>query len=332
VQVALNAGAVAAIGISTNASTAAPSNGGAIGILTSGSTNVMGQNAFGVSASASNSNTVSGTAYGVFARAGIGHCGPLTPNNPTNYAIGLYGVASSPGGCPNQNWALYADGRTFTPGGLWTASDERLKTDIRDFSSALNIISNLQPKIYQFTTIERYAATHLPTGIQYGFLAQDVEKVLPGAVTDAPLFLHNKGDDNAGDAENIKAINYTMLIPVLTQAIKEQQQMIEELRTEVSELKKGRISASPVGARLYQNQPNPFNSNTVIRYSLPNTVKQASIVVFDMQGKQVKQININSGAGQVMLQAGDLSAGTYLYTLVADGIEADKKKMVLTKE
>jgi Chaperone of endosialidase/Secretion system C-terminal sorting domain len=291
--------------------------------------------AIGVRGIGSNTNAgTSGTAFGVSGEASLSACKliPATPTAPSNYAIGLYGRATAP--CTANAWALYADGPTFTPAGVWTASDERLKTNIRSISSALSIINNLQPKTYRFTNEARYTKSHLPQGEQYGFLAQEVEKVLPAAVTDAPLFLHNKGEENvAGATETIKAINYTALIPVLTQAIKEQQAMIETLQAEVKELKKERKAEAIAGAKLYQNQPNPFNNSTIIRYELPASVKQASLVVYDLQGKQVKQLLLGGrNAASVHLPAGELSAGMYYYTLMADGKEVETKKMIVTND
>ena len=57
-----------------------------------------------------------------------------------------------------------------------------------------------------------------------GVLAQDVQKVFPELVT--------KGDNE------MLAVNYQGLVPVLINALKEQQKEIETYRNEVSELKK----------------------------------------------------------------------------------------------
>jgi predicted RNase H-like nuclease (RuvC/YqgF family) len=58
-----------------------------------------------------------------------------------------------------------------------------------------------------------------------GFIAQEVEKVLPQAVS------------TANDARQTKSVAYSEVIPVLNEAIKQQQTQIETLQAENEELK-----------------------------------------------------------------------------------------------
>ena len=92
------------------------------------------------------------------------------------------------------------------------------------------------------------------------------------------------------------------------------------------------IEVSLHAAKLYQNAPNPWSSETVIRYSLPEAVTHADIYIYDLQGKQLKCIPAQQrGESQVTLTARDLDAGMYVYALVADGALIDSKRMILTK-
>ncbi|OUN69982.1 hypothetical protein B5G10_10830 [Barnesiella sp. An55] len=51
-----------------------------------------------------------------------------------------------------------------------------------------------------------------------------------------------------------------------------------------------------------------------------------------MQGAQIRRIEIaERGENQVTLQGSELSAGMYIYSLIADGKEIDSKRMILTK-
>ena len=43
------------------------------------------------------------------------------------------------------------------------------------------------------------------------------------------------------------------------------------------------MEASLNAPKLYQNSPNPWSSETVIRYSLPQIVATACIYIYDMQ-------------------------------------------------
>jgi len=83
---------------------------------------------------------------------------------------------------------------------------------------------------------------------------------------------------------------------------------------------------------LKQNAPNPFNSNTIIRYHTPSYTKNAQIIITEMNGRNLKTIKIpNNGPGQVNISAGSLPAGSYVYSLIIDGKKVDSKQMILTK-
>ncbi len=83
---------------------------------------------------------------------------------------------------------------------------------------------------------------------------------------------------------------------------------------------------------LNQNEPNPFKEKTIIKYTIPNNVKQAEIIFFDHKGSIIKSVLVETrGFGQLEVYSSNLSAGTYSYSLVADGISIDTKKMVNVK-
>lgn len=84
-------------------------------------------------------------------------------------------------------------------------------------------------------------------------------------------------------------------------------------------------------AFLYQNTPNPFSSQTQIRFTLPDDTKTAYIYIFDMTGKMQKQIAVNSSMESVTINGYELPAGIYLYSLVVNGQEIDTKRMILSK-
>ena len=139
---------------------------------------------------------------------------------------------SSGGG---YNMTLYSEGGTmnFESGGMGTAtfnftgdlnvsngdvvisSDARLKSNIISLGSTLSKLLLLDGKSYKM---------NVDGDQKIGVLAQDVQKVFPELVT--------KGDNE------MLAVNYQGLVPVLINALKEQQKEIETYRNEVSELKK----------------------------------------------------------------------------------------------
>ena len=85
-------------------------------------------------------------------------------------------------------------------------------------------------------------------------------------------------------------------------------------------------------ARLSQNQPNPFNQSTVIKFFLPNNVQNAKIQVTSIDGTVLSTVKIQeTGKGQVTINASIFPAGTYYYSLLLDGKTVETKRMVLTR-
>ena len=89
--------------------------------------------------------------------------------------------------------------------------------------------------------------------------------------------------------------------------------------------------------RLNQNHPNPFNPSTTISFSLP-VESNVKIKLFNLLGQEVAQISegdFTAGNHNVNFVAGNLSSGTYIYTLEAQGANGasfkSTKKMILLK-
>ena len=232
--------------------------------------------------------------------------------------------------------------------GIYVPSDERYKENIEPVEDVLQSLMTLEPVSYNLKShsamapvildgtkeseeMDRYYRALEQGSARYGFLAQNVKEVFPELV-------HT---DNNG----YMSVDYIGLIPILVQSINELRAELDELKAEKQELEdalpalnapqqsaQDEIDASLTKAVLYQNAPNPWSSETVIRYRLPQSVARADIYIYDMQGAQLKCIPAQGrGESQVTLTAHDLKAGMYLYALVADGALVDSKQMILTK-
>ncbi len=188
-------------------------------------------------------NTTNGTNYGVSARASS------VTTTGTNY--GIYSEASNGA----TNYAGFFNGNVTITGNFVQPSDRKLKKDIKPFVSALEKINALSPVTYYYKN-EKESGINLPTNLQYGFIAQDLETVFPELVTNQVINLSTTGNGGNKKAsidpdedglvsenevatvtpienkskEEFKGINYTGLISVLTEAIKEQQVLILELK------------------------------------------------------------------------------------------------------
>ncbi|MCD4709366.1 MAG: T9SS type A sorting domain-containing protein, partial [Bacteroidales bacterium] len=145
------------------------------------------------------------------------------------------------------------------------------------------------------------------------------------------------------DEAELYEVNYVEMIPILVEAIKEQQVQIEELQTAIGsgEALKGAAvnttnpdpqSSDPGTSTLYQNAPNPFTEETTISYNLSNNVNTATLFINDMNGKQLRSYELpQRGNAEFRINGGELDAGMYLYSLVADGYLIGTKQMLLTK-
>ncbi|HEY6975184.1 MAG TPA: tail fiber domain-containing protein [Chitinophagaceae bacterium] len=146
---------------------------------------------------------------------------------------------------------------------------------------------------------------------------------------------------------NLKAVNYEELIPIMIKAMQEQQATIQKQQKQIDDLR-SMITTSSVssgtpdqlvtkttgfssGAYIKQNAPNPFLQSTAIQYYVPSSAKHAQLIVYSIDGRQLKSFSLNNGMNQVTIDGGTLSSGQYVYSLVVDGKKVDSKQMVLTK-
>ncbi len=109
---------------------------------------------------------------------------------------------------------------TYT-GALTHTSDSRYKIDVQPLSSALNTIKKMNAVTYQFNR-SAFPNMNFPSARQIGFIAQDVQSVLPQLVSK--------------DRDGYLSVDYMQMIPVLVKAIKEQQNTIDDLNQKIQRL------------------------------------------------------------------------------------------------
>lgn len=91
------------------------------------------------------------------------------------------------------------------------------------------------------------------------------------------------------------------------------------------------VVSSNTTAILYQNNPNPFNQQTNIQYSIPTNSSTSSIMVFDLTGKLIKTIPVTTfGNASITINGNELNPGMFVYSLIVDGKIIDTKSMILT--
>lgn len=270
-------------------------------------------------------------------------------------------------------------------GTIKISSDARLKTNVVGLTSCMDKLSKLNGKSYikslppknepsldnikdsvKYLTIlhSKDNKRNEESRTEFGFIAQELNEIFPELVQK--------------DSLGYLYVDYISLIPVIVEALKEQnvnnnskdsliqaltnqvstlqkistshEQMIISLQQQINNVKKNCCSSKTKSAIvdeigtninsgtsenemvLYQNSPNPFNQTTQIAYFITETVKNATLYIYNMNGLQIKVIPIeNKGNGNVIINASELQPGMYLYTLIADGKEIDTKRMILTE-
>lgn len=277
--------------------------------------------------------------------------------------VGIYGNCN--GNTPGVDFAGYFAGDLGGTGTFSYASDFNLKQNINPITNALGIVKQLQPKTFDFKTAQ-YPQMNLTSRQQYGFIAQDVEPILPELVTDNlfPAKLDSAGNVVTA-AVNYKSINYNAFIALLMGGMQEQQRSLDSLKTKTSNQDSinaslqtqitqlmgmiteccnsnngnhnGNHSMSNINIDLNdgqtivleQNVPNPFAEQTIINYFLPDNTSKAQMLFYNAGGKLIQSVELSQkGKGSLTVFASDLSNGIYTYTLVVDGKVVETKKML----
>lgn len=286
----------------------------------------------------------------------------------TGTSIGFYDVEN--GNRFTFNCDVYSYSTKLT-------SDERFKTHVQDLDSSLIKLNKLNGVSYYYnfpidynensfeksiktlqsesssesiTNKERRDSEFFkyydkevknPKDKRLGFLAQDLQKTFPELVEK--------------DSSGYFYVDYVGLIPVIVEALKEQQTIINTQSNKIKELEKkidtdtkksssqGDFKSTSIReysneygtdthAFLFQNSPNPFTYTTEIQYYIPQNAKNAVFYVFNLQGNLILLERIaDTGKGSITIEGSTLEPGMYVYSLYIDDIEIDTKKMILTK-
>ncbi|MES2764116.1 MAG: tail fiber domain-containing protein [Bacteroidota bacterium] len=183
--------------------------------------------------------------------SGIGVYGVHLPN--TGNGIGVYGTSNSSntlgvrGSIPTAGaWLGY--GGYFSGGlgyanGLYNLSDSRVKSNVVKIENAIEKLKKIEGVTYKYNAKDYPYIAGGDTRTYLGFIAQNVYEVFPEAVAQKAIPV--SGEEMHGTNTNsektkyetFNVVDYTAIVPVLVEAIKEQQKQIEELKSEVQKLK-----------------------------------------------------------------------------------------------
>ncbi len=77
--------------------------------------------------------------------------------------------------------------------------------------------------------------------------------------------------------------------------------------------------------------PNPSNGEVTLQYELPKGVNEGELVLYNMQGAEVKRYKVDNTFNDVIIDNSQLPAGTYFYQLQTGKGPVGTKKMVVVK-
>ena len=265
------------------------------------------------------------------------------------YGAGVFGSSVSALGniSVTGKYAGFFHGNVYLTGTLnvptmVTPSDYRLKSDVKSVSNSC-LDKLLDVNIVEFKYKQReFDMTEGKVGNKdkqvswydeesafmknkhYGFIAQELQKIYPDLVVE--------GEDG------YLGVNYLEIIPLLVRSVQELNAKVEQYENGDAPIQKAQARNTDVTdidavvTTLYQNTPNPFTESTLIRCDVAEDVVKADLYIYNMNGEQITEYSVTErGETSVTIDGGSLSAGMYLYALIADGQVIDTKRMILTK-
>jgi len=310
---------------------------------------------FGLKALTTNQTGNDNSALGIYADVSATNF-----NNAT--ALGANAVVNA----SDRVWVGDANVDVWTTN-IFTTSDGRFKKNITTGQvKGLEFIRLLRPVTYNFDgkgfteyvtknmdadSRKHYAELDFTKSdkiLQTGFIAQEVEQAAKTAGYNfSGVHVANGETDTYG-------ISYYQFVVPLVKAVQEQQQMIEEQKVLIGELQLqnadqqkaiAALQAKTSGAtglnqpqgingyNMEQNEPNPFSNQTLVKYSLPESVNTAYMAIYDLSGKQLSTLPLTQkGSGSIAITSEKLAAGIYIYSIVADGKVFDSKRMVVAEK
>jgi trimeric autotransporter adhesin len=292
---------------------------------------------------------------------GLGFMSDVSAGNLTNAtAIGNGAIVNA----SDRVWLGNAVATVWTAGS-YNISDQRFKSSVStDDVKGLEFINLLRPVVYNLETqkitefmtknmSEKTRKQHMDMDFskstaqrRSGFIAQEVEAA-------AKKCSYNFDGVHVPESDvDTYGLSYAEFVVPLVKAVQqmdknngEQKQEIAQLKQQLQEQKQlitelqqkngsatgiGAVSSDLPGFSMGQNEPNPFTHETVIKYTLPQSITSAYMAVYDLTGKQITTLPLDQkGSSSITITSQKLAAGIYIYSIVADGKVMDSKRMIV---
>ena len=227
-------------------------------------------------------------------------------DNGTNVGIGT----TTPSNKLTVNGAVQSISNLFI-------SDIIYKEKIAPINNALELVNKLDGKTYNWK-VSSFPDLNFDNTLQYGLIAQEVETVMPSIV-------HT---DDLGR----KSVNYSAIIPVLVEAIKQQQDQITALQDQINTnfQRQNNELITLQNTKIISVSPNPSSDVISVSMNIESEVTEAKLVVYDLKGAVINSLTIKDRGYDISksFQKDNFGTGTYIVTLVVNGKSIDSKKFI----
>lgn len=202
---------------------------------------------------------------------------------------------------------------------VYNMSDARAKKNVSSLSDCMTNILSLRPVSYQWVQSEGQTSrvadgtlsTKTPKGAssdnatQYGFIAQEVEEVMPEAVKTLE--------------DGSKLINYNAFIPLLVESIQSLQKTVEEQSVVISQLSdKLQLSARNLAAEdQFTITPTRVQNSATLDYQI-STHGTAILKVSDLVGNIKKEVALSRDCESLSIDFSSLTPGLYVAAILVD--------------
>ena len=233
---------------------------------------------------------------------------------------------SSPRLAGTDKWIYFFNPLTNTYNSInvenvYNHSDARAKECIMSIDNGLEKIKMLQPVTYKWKNNndgELYKSRGgTNDNLQYGFLAQDVEKILPDIVLT--------------NSKNEKSINYASFIPLLTNAIQDLQSEIEDNQLKLNKLSlaadKRKCSTKQSG-RILKCIYDSSNGEILMTLQINEKAKGATIVVNSYIGEWELSRVVSPDITDVAIDISSFNKGLHIISLMINGKIADSRQII----
>ena len=182
-------------------------------------------------------------------------------------------------------------------------------------SSALSYLLQLKPVTYRWkgmTSLPEKAASR-----SYGFLAQDVAKVFPKAVS----------TDSIGEM----MLNYNAILPVVATSLQELQGQILSQQNELNGLSQAAGQEESVSLTV---APVVAGDEIQVSYALAQKYSNAFILITSKDNKVIKKLTLNDiyGRGSVDVPSKGIGAGLYNCSLFSDEKILGSANLIITSK